>query len=457
MKRPHSFILPLLFFCLSLNAQSIYRTACQGNVTRLDSLLGNTGINTPDNRGRTLLHWAVGCNKEAVFEHLVAKGANINPVDNDGATPLYMAVRFQYEHLFDRLVALQPNTDWKTRFGGSLVARAILNDDLGFVQKLSRMGVPIDIKNERGSTPLELALRIKNVEITDWLKVNGADESLVRNIVVKGAYLGQELPQKKAQLFAPNFISTEENEFGSVFNRAATEFYYAVDLGGRNEIRYTERKGDEWTPVKTIISDERYGYNDPFLSPDGQRLYFISNRAMDGEGEPKDIDIWYAEREGTGWSEPINAGPNINSDSEEYYISFTKGGTMFFSTDKNQSHHDVYYSKNIDGEFQEAIQMGKSINTQHYEADVFVDPNEEYLIFCATRPDGLGRGDLYISFKKEDGSWSQSMNMGEAVNTEHHELCPFVTHDGKYLFFTSSQDIYWVSTSVIEDLKTGMH
>ncbi|MEL6973040.1 MAG: hypothetical protein AAFO02_22940, partial [Bacteroidota bacterium] len=83
----------------------------------------------------------------------------------------------------------------------------------------------------------------------------------------------------------------------------------------------------------------------------------------------------------------------------------------------------------------------------------FIDPDESYIIFCSTREEGLGRGDLYISFKNEDGSWTNAINMGAPVNTVHHELCPFVTKDGQYFFYTSDQDIYWVSTTIFDELR----
>lgn len=446
----------LFLFLLSVligNAQSIYRTACQGKMARLDSLLATTNINTQDNRGRSLLHWAVGCNQKEVFDHLLEKGITPDIKDNEGVTPLHMAVRFQHMDFFDRLLPLQSDSGWKVQQGGALFEKAILNRDLTFVQKLVGIGIPLEVTNTKGSTPLEIAMRIEADSISNWLKSYGANADLVRNVIAEGPYLGQEPPRNTAKVFAPNFISTEEYEFGSVFNSEGNEFYYGVDLGGRNVIRYSKLEGNVWSKPKTILSNERYGYNDPFLSPDEKRLYFISNQALDGQGEPKDIDIWYVERQNEGWSKPINAGPNINSDSEEYYISFTKEGTMYFSTDKNQSHHDIYYSNYEDGEFQEAVKLGDAINTEAYEADVFVDPNEDNLIFCAQREEGLGRGDLYISFKQEDGTWSPSVNMGERVNTEHHELCPFVTADGEYLFFTSQQDIYWISADILATLK----
>ncbi len=434
-------------------AQSIYRTACQGKMARLDSLLATTDINTQDNRGRSLLHWAVGCNQNEVFNHLLEKGITPDLKDNEGATPLYMAIRFQNMDLFDKLLPLQSDSGWKTEQGGLFFEKAILNRDMGFVQKLIELGIPLDVTNKKGSTPLEIALRIEADSISDWLKGNGANADLVRKFKAEGSYFGEKPPGNTATVFAPNVISTEEYEFGSVFNKAGDEFFYGVDLGGRNVIRHSKLEGNLWSTPKTILSHKTYGYNDPFLSPDENRLYFISNQALEGEGEPKDIDIWYVERQNEGWSKPINAGPNINSTSEEYYISFTKDGTMYFASDKNQSHHDIYTSKFVDGEFQEAVKLGGAINTEAYEADVFVDPDGEYLIFCDQRDEGLGRGDLYISFKREDGSWSPSVNMGDTVNSEGHELCPFVTADGRYLFYTSRQDIYWISTEVIADLR----
>ncbi|NAS13858.1 ankyrin repeat domain-containing protein [Poritiphilus flavus] len=450
-----------ILFTNYTHAQNIQRTACNGDITRLDSLLKDTSINVRDMRGRSLLHWAVACRQKEVFDFLIDQGIEILSEDNEGKTPLHVAVQFNNDTYFEMLTGLLEDNGWAKRYGPSLMERAILNRNLSFVQKLATYGADLNTPNERGSTPLEISRRTAATSISEWLVSNGADESKVRVFEMKGAHMGQDPPGLTAKLFAPNFISTEESEFGSVFNVDNTEFYYGVDVNGKNEIRYSQLVDNRWTAPETILSHERYGYNDPFLSPDEQRLYFISERAMDGKGELKDHDIWFVERNGAAWSDPINAGPNINSDGNEYYISFTTDGSMYFSSNSNapeerkQSDYDIYYSKMINGEFQEAVALEDSVNTSEYEADVFVDPGERYLIFCAMRPDGLGRGDLYISFKQADGGWSQSVNMGERVNSEHHELCPFVTADGKYLLYTSDQDIYWIDAKVIEEIRNA--
>ena len=216
---------------------------------------------------------------------------------------------------------------------------------------------------------------------------------------------------------------------------------------------------NQWTKPEVLLSHEKYSYNDPFLSIDNDKLYFISNRALDGEGELKDVDIWYVERVDNGWSDPNNAGSNINTDGNEYYMSFTNDGTMYFASnghtrnDTSRTDHDIYYAQVIANEFQIPVLLDSSVNTTSYEADVFVAPDETYLIFCSTRDGGFGRGDLYISFKNSEGNWTKAINMGKEINSKHYEYCPFVTKDGDFLFYTSNQDIYWVSTKVIKEIK----
>jgi len=274
-----------------------------------------------------------------------------------------------------------------------------------------------------------------------------------------GGYIDSDTPGTIPKVFAGGFISQDSiSEFGSVFSKNGKEFFYGVDIDGKAEIRYTKLENDRWVAPTTIISSESYSFNDPFLSPSEDRLYYISDRPRDMTDTLKDYDIWYSLRSQDSWSSPINAGSMINSDRDEYYISFTDSGTMYFGSNKAaepelMGDFDIYSAKRTGDEFALSTRMGASINTKRYEADVFIAPDESYIIFCANREDGLGRGDLYISFKTRDNQWSPSVNMGSVINSEHHELCPFVTYDNKYLFYTSNQDIYWVSTDVIKSLR----
>ncbi len=76
------------------------------------------------------------------------------------------------------------------------------------------------------------------------------------------------------------------------------------------------------------------------------------------------------------------------------------------------------------------------------------------ILFYATKPNGLGSGYLYISFKNSEGSWTTVKNMEPLINSRVHEFCWFVSKDGKYSFFTGNQHIYWVNATILESFKS---
>jgi hypothetical protein len=79
--------------------------------------------------------------------------------------------------------------------------------------------------------------------------------------------------------------------------------------------------------------------------------------------------------------------------------------------------------------------LGPTINADSGASNLFVDADELYVVFGAVRPEGAGGMDLYISWKTATG-WSTPVNPGPDVNTAATEFCPFVSRDGKWLYFT---------------------
>jgi hypothetical protein len=271
-------------------------------------------------------------------------------------------------------------------------------------------------------------------------------------------YFNQAPAGTSWSVFAPGVISlSDRTEFGSIYSKNGKEFYYAIEINGKAEIRFMTFENNKWSEPMPLMAHREYSYNDPFLTPDEKRLFFISNQPMNSEGPKKDFDIWYIERNGTQWSKPVNAGPKINSPKNEYYMSFTKTGAIYFSSNihgaEGTEDYDIYTCRYANGAFQAAVRLGSTVNTTGYEADVYVDPNETYLIYCSNRPGTFGRGDLFISYRNADGSWTPSKNMGKEVNEERTEYCPFVTPDGKYLLFTAKDDIRWIDADIIERLR----
>ncbi|TBW26541.1 amidohydrolase family protein [Gramella sp. KN1008] len=109
------------------------------------------------------------------------------------------------------------------------------------------------------------------------------------------SYFGQKAPGDKPEIFAPNLISFPDRvEFGSVFSKDGKEFYYAVEEDGVASIYESKLRNGVWSPPSVVIEDEVYSFNDPMLSNDESRLYFIIN--MPGKEGMKDYDIMYVER-----------------------------------------------------------------------------------------------------------------------------------------------------------------
>ncbi len=259
---------------------------------------------------------------------------------------------------------------------------------------------------------------------------------------LSGEYLGQTPPGMTAELFASGFLSTEMNELNAVFFPGGKEVIFSVTIGPmRWALVMMKEENGSWNMPEVAPFSGAYGGVDPFISSDGNTVYFCSNRPRSGRGEPEaDYDIWYVTRTGSGWSEAVNPGAPINSSAHEFYPSFTRDGTIYFQSRREGGlgGADIYRSKLVGGRFEEVEHLPEPVNSRGSEGDAFIAPDESYIIVSTYRAtDNIGQSDLYISFRTGDNSWSTLQNMGPAVNSTGGENCQILSPCGKYLFFTS--------------------
>lgn len=260
------------------------------------------------------------------------------------------------------------------------------------------------------------------------------------------------------QIVAPGFISTGLSERDGCFSADGKEFYYSVWTGTYGAVVMTRLGTEGWTPPEVVPFSGRYSDVEAFLSPDGSRLYFASNRPATGEGPPKDYDIWYVERRGTLWSDPINVGPPVNSSKDEFYPSVTLEGTLYVTAeyDSSEGGEDIYrFVRRGDG-FGPAENLGRGVNSAKGEFNAYVDPHERYLLFSSFgRADQIGGGDLYVSWRLADGSWGPARILGPEVNSKSLDYCPWMSADGRFLLFSSRRQTaqpYWSRSHALRDL-----
>ena len=274
---------------------------------------------------------------------------------------------------------------------------------------------------------------------------------LKRINTLAGDYIGQGEPGSSPEIFAPGIISTEEAEFAGTFSPDFSEYYFtrrSVTQAGTNTIYVTRKVDDQWTePVVASFSGNYFDF-EPHITPDGLRLYFGSMRPFEGTGPPIDMHQWYLEKTETGWREPQPMGSPF-VERFVMYPSVTNDGTFYFTGEDG-----IYFSRFVDNNYEEPVKLGSEINYQPNTAHPYIAPDESYLIFDA-QPRGEYLSDLFISYKKSDGTWTQAIGMGEEINASESQAIPSVSPDGKCFFFSRNADIYWMDTAIIERLKFG--
>ncbi|WP_128546106.1 TolB family protein [Larkinella soli] len=285
-------------------------------------------------------------------------------------------------------------------------------------------------------------------------------------------------------LFAPGFISGPYMERDMAISRRLDELFFTVQgpAGDLSVILFTQKRNGRWTAPEVAPFSGRYRDIEPFLTPDGSRLYFSSNRPKTAGAGARDFDIWYVDRQNGIWQEPVRLDGPVNTDRDEYYPSLATSGNLYFTAayEGGTGQEDLYVSRPENGRYGKPQILPETVNSKGYEFNAFVDPAERFLIYTAYgRPEGLGRGDLYISFRDPDGRWQPARLLPEPLNSSQIDYCPYVSPDGKWFFFASKrsapappqrwtaetlhrrlngvqnglEDIYWVSAEVLWKLK----
>ena len=247
--------------------------------------------------------------------------------------------------------------------------------------------------------------------------------------------------------FMPEVISQFPGVRDVAISPDEKEIYFTVQSyqGELSAIVCVKNIDGTYSKPEMAVFSGRFQDLEPFFSPDGLRLYFVSNRPLDAKtAEPKDYDIWYVERTAvnTAWSEPKNMGKPVNTTDNEFYPSVATSGNLYFTCDgaKSKGKDDIFFCKWKNGKYEAPVSMDDSINSVGYEFNAFVAPDESFIIYtCYNREGGLGSGDLYISEKSGD-HWSASQNMGDAINSKQMDYCPFVNTKSGALYFTSKRN-----------------
>ncbi len=270
------------------------------------------------------------------------------------------------------------------------------------------------------------------------------------NQMMKDNFFGQTPPGKTPKVFAPGIISTEEfNERDLSISPDGKQVFFSRSKSGEPDdfeydILHCELTEERWTTPKKAWFSTEFGEVEPFFTPDGNQLFFNSNRPGLNGQVSEHWETWFITYKDNSWCPPKQLQAPFN---RICHTTFTTNGKMYYTKEDELS---IYRASYMDGSLKDPEKLDARINQWDTQYNSCIAKDESYLIY--TRWIDENNSDLYISYNIEGKGWTTPKNL-QVINSEHVEFCPSISNDGKYLFFSSNRngnnDVYWVSTEIL--------
>ncbi len=242
----------------------------------------------------------------------------------------------------------------------------------------------------------------------------------------------------KSQLSVPNTNYDFLNAYSSILNssQSTIQFKTSQDLIKPNMYA---------TKLKSAVNTEVPEMG-PLVSPDGKTLFFSRyNQTNEKEGKIDEEDIWYAnwDEANNKWGEAKNIGAPLNNEYPNYVNSITADGNTIllgntYLKNGNMKEGLSLSHRTADGwSFPENIKIEGANKCSNWTGCYLSNSGNVLIIACEQRKNNIGGGDLYVSTKKIDNTWSKPVNLGSTINSKGLESAPFLSQDEKTIFFTS--------------------
>jgi len=404
-------------------------------------------IATPN--GRRLLGLAVQNGLTDLLSLLIAKGADIRTADQDGTTLLHAAAAGGHMAIIESLLAQKLDIDQRGD-GWTPLHYAADRGHVAAVELLIAKGADLHARTAvMGQTAANLAEESGDEKTLALLASKGLALGPPAFPELRGEYLGQKKPGRKAELFAPGIVNIPYTPHSSiVFSPDGKEAFWSFAFHN-NRTMVTRLEDGRWSYPRLAVFQGTPLEDVPFYHPDGKTLYDLARRRPLPDGRKADREtIWVWERGADGWRNPKPLPAEVNDPPHHWQFSVDLQGTIYFSTRLPDSlgGSDIYMCRLVDGRYQKPENLGKPVNTPAGEGFPFISPDGRYLLFVRNE-------NIYASFRDQSGHWGEAKALGPEVNSPGMELLPTVSPDGRCLFFTRSGHIYWIDAGVIDDMR----
>jgi len=220
---------------------------------------------------------------------------------------------------------------------------------------------------------------------------NRPNEGITSAKLYEDIYISKRVNNQwtKPQKISPN-INIKFNDAAASLSRDGKTLIIYYEYGG-GDIYISQLKGNEWSkpiPLNQNVNSPASWETSAFITADGQKLYFTSNR----QGGVGSLDIYVSEMEITGdWGKAKNLGPTINTTGREDSPAVdVDGKTLFFSSDghRGMGGMDIFRSEFKDGKWQKPVNLGYPINSVEDDSFFGLTGDRRQAFFSSMREDG---------------------------------------------------------------------
>ena len=179
------------------------------------------------------------------------------------------------------------------------------------------------------------------------------------------------------------------------------------------------------------VINNRFPNFNPVISGDGKTFAFTTKERF-----YQSINV--SRKTNGKWGRPKNITLDLAVDGVCSTLSLNYDGTELYLFKDDNHVGNIYVSNFTDGKWSPMKKLNENINTEAYETHASISADGSTLFFASNREGGFGGLDIYYSQRDANGNWGPAINLGKSVNTQFDENTPFITNDGKTLFFASN-------------------
>ncbi|MEZ5013488.1 MAG: OmpA family protein [Chitinophagales bacterium] len=182
----------------------------------------------------------------------------------------------------------------------------------------------------------------------------------------------------------------------------------------------------------------------PLATPDGNTLYFTRKNHPGNMGMIMNDDIWVSHYSGSKWSTAENLGGPINNESNNYVVGISDNGDMLTLANtyhpSGESRMGIAQTwKNSSNTWNFPVNLiTPGLVTRNLYAEYYMNAERSVMLMTLQTSDSYGLKDIYVSFSNDQLFWTEPINLGPDINTSSNEMAPFLSPDGKTLFFSSN-------------------